>query len=285
MNGFIRCAMAATAAVLMLVVFGVAQERREVQKTEPNPARPQNNVSKILQPHTAQPEQRQAAEWQKEADRQLATWLWAESEAKIELAKWAIDRTKNEDVKEFAQQVIYDHSEYLEQLRRFGAAPLAAQDDEEADPIAPDRNDEYQDKPATDYRKLVQPLFNNPFSLLTRSDEAQTSANRETKRPMTGPLEVIRVKQEIAQENVATFKNELRKKARGEFENCFVGQQLLGHLMMADTLKVMKRYASEDFRLVIEQGQKTIDEHLDHVRMLKDDINPEHSLEPIAFNE
>lgn len=286
MNGFIRCAMPATAVVLMLVAFGVAQERRNPQKAEPTPAQSQNNVSKIRQPQTAQPEQRQAAEWQKEADRQMATWLWAESEAKIELAKWVIDRTKNADVKEFAQQVVYDHGEYLEQLRRFGAAPPTAQDDE-ADTGAPNRDDEYQEKPAEDYSKLTQQFFNNPFSLLTRSDEVQASATRENKRPITGPLEIVRVKHEIAQQNVATVKNELRQKARGEFEKCFVGQQFLGHLMMVDTLKVMKRYASEDLRLVIDQGEKTAEEQLDHARMLMNDMNPKHHVEfePIALQE
>ncbi len=46
----------------MLVAFGVAQERRNPQTIEPTPAQSQNNVSKILQPQSAQPEQRQAAE-------------------------------------------------------------------------------------------------------------------------------------------------------------------------------------------------------------------------------
>lgn len=289
MNGFIRCAMVATTAVFMFVVFGVAQERRDPPKTKPSSFQLQINLQKFLQPQAAQQDQRQAAEWQKQADRQLATWLWAESEAKIEIAKWAIDRTKNEDVKEFAQQVVYDHGEYLEQLRRFGASPLAAQEDDDADSVAPNRNDEYQDNPAEEYgdNKRSQQLFNSPFSILTSAEDAPNSVTRENKQPMTGPLDVIRVKQEIAQQNVATIKNELRKKARGEFERCFVGQQLLVHLMMADTHRVMKRYASEELRKVMEQGATTADEQLDHVRMLMEDLNPNHrfEFEPIALQE
>lgn len=276
MKRFTRYAAAATFALLAMVVFALAQERKEADKTKPAagakpaPTNPQTSPQRPQQP-AGQPAQVQI-NLQAQGDSQLATWLFAESEAKIELAKFAIDRTKNEEVAELARQEVFDHSEFLEQLRRFG--PLTSPDLKEravTEPFHPLRPD--QGRPTTSDRKDATAGLGDINNPLARAGDALTQAAQGAKQALTGRVDLARVKQEIARECVSTFKKEAAQKKGADFDKCYVGFQVMGHLHMADTMKVMKRFASADMRTALEQGDKIATEHLDHARMLLEDLN------------
>lgn len=280
MNGFLRYAAAAAVAMLMVVAFALAQERREPDKTKPAPAaRPAQANPQTGQPKTPQQPRQvapgQAGAWQMQGDSQLATWLFAESEAKIEIAKFAIERTKNEDVAELARQEVFDHSEFLEHLRRFGPLPSQTVTEQRIDPFAPARTAEQPGRAAADNRPATSPQrpINNPFAVPPAAGEAQAQASKAGHQAMAGRVDLARVKQEIARECVTTFKKEAAEKKAADFDKCYVGYQIMGHLHMADTLKVMKKFASADLRTVLEEGEKTADEHLDHARTLMEELD------------
>jgi hypothetical protein len=107
----------------------------------------------------------------------------------------------------------------------------------------------------------------------TRVDQQGTSAQA---------IDLAQVKQEIGRQCVETFKKELSQKKGKDFDKCYMGQQVGAHLHMGDTLMVMKDYASPQLRAVIEEGEKTAQEHLDHAKQIMKDLEGDKKVERTA---
>jgi predicted outer membrane protein len=223
----------AGAVVLVAFGFAMAQERRDAQ----DPAK--------SKPATTQPG-RDLGRGQG-GDAQLVAWLAADNETEIALSKFATERAQNGEVKKFAQKMADAHSQFLQKLR--GIAPIAAT---EPGSREPDRRATTQ----TDDPKRTQP----------KTETAQTKPADETTVRRSyldaGAVDLVRIKQEIAKECLATAKKELGEKSGAEFDMCYMGFQIGAHFAMVDTLKVMKNYASPELRRLVEDAHKTANEHL-----------------------
>lgn len=87
-------------------------------------------------------------------------------------------------------------------------------------------------------------------------------------RQQTQGLNLIRLKQQLGQQCVASAEEELNQKDGAEFDKCFVGMQIAMHMQMLDTLKVFSRYASEELDEIIEEAEQTNEEHLKRAKKL-----------------
>lgn len=81
-------------------------------------------------------------------------------------------------------------------------------------------------------------------------------------------LNIVRLKQRLGQQCVASAEEELNQKDGDEFDKCFVGLQIAKHMEMLDTLKVFSRYASPELDELIEDAEQTTEEHLKHAKKL-----------------
>lgn len=170
-------------------------------------------------------------------DQQLAAWLLVDNRGEIALAQLAQEKTSNSEVRDFAQHLIDDHSKMVEKLEQFAGTRRR-----------------------------------------TRGNDNRTATNR---RPQTATAEYaggqgrssaglnfVRLKQQLGQQCLASSKQELEQKDGNEFDECYIGMQIAKHMEMIDTLKVFSHYASENLDQVIEEGEDTSQEHLDHAKKL-----------------
>lgn len=248
MRRFVECVAFAALAGMVVVAFVSAQERKV-------PA--QDRDKQRIEREGTQPSREQAS---RASDSQLATWLAADNENEVELGKFAAERSQNEEVKKFARMMSDDHGKFLNQLRRF--APTAAGTSPES---ARQPSRAIDEKRATTQREEVRP--DDPTKRSATRTETETTIRRGYLDP-EGRIDLARVKQEIAKQCLETAKKELDEKSGADFDKCYVGHQIMMHHQVADTLKVMKNYASPELRKVIEDGQGAVQGHLDQAKHL-----------------
>lgn len=188
-------------------------------------------------------------------DSQLANCLAIDNWAEIELAKFAENKTKSEEVKQLAQMLQKDHSQFLSRLK-------------EIEPNITQYVGVDGIQPRT-VRKPVQAIDERRDPNATNTGrEGQRKENLDRTVAYSGANEaqLMQIKQEIAQACVNTLKEELGAKANAEFDHCFVGYQVGAHMRMLDTLKVFERHASPQLAQVINDVTPTVQSHLDHAK-------------------
>lgn len=294
MNKFFRCGTALTVTLLAIVTCVSAQERRDQDKNKPA----QPNTQRPQQPAQPVPGQPAAQQMGQPGDRQLAACLISDNEGEIAIAKFAVEKSQKAEVKEFAQQMVKDHGEFLSKLQRFvpGTSTTRPESDDAVNPHrrdeqrrpgtteSPNKNRDAQDRAAQD--RPAENRANAPQQSDTNPKAAPSKGGIVANPPFHGAqgIDLIRIKQEIGRECVATLKKELSAKSSEEFDECYVGQQIGAHLHMVDTLKVMKKYASPELRTVLEEGEKTAAEHLDHAKSLMKDLEGKSKVKRTAAN-
>jgi len=202
----------------------------------------------------------------------LARWLIIDNQNEIELAKLAEQKTTDSQVKDFAQQMIQDHQLMIDQLSRYvgeTGESRASTAPATAPALTP---------PATAQPRTVEPNRNGGGRTRTdvvrepaRAPAGQGTPERRTAarvtdqglipgqaNPQTG---MLALKQELAEECRSSARQELDRKDGKEFDECFIGMQLAGHMMAIDTMKVFQRHASEALQQTIAGGMKTAEGH------------------------
>ncbi|MGH7137670.1 MAG: DUF4142 domain-containing protein [Pirellulales bacterium] len=181
-------------------------------------------------------------------DEQLANWLLVDNRGEIQIARLAQEHASSDDVKDFAKKVIDDHAQLVEQLQQFAGQGRGTR-----------QGGEYQ---ATNQRSRVSQPTNNRNEQYVQP----YAAGRGNQQP--GGLNLVRLKQQLGQQCVASAEHELEQKEGDEFDKCYIGMQIAKHMEMLDTLKVFSRYASQELDELIEQAEQTTEDHLEHAKHL-----------------
>jgi predicted outer membrane protein len=85
--------------------------------------------------------------------------------------------------------------------------------------------------------------------------------------------QLIQIKQEIADQCLASTQRDLNEKQGKEFDKCYVGLQVVAHMEMVDTLTVFSRHASGELQQLVNEGRQTAQQHLDHVKHLAQQVD------------
>jgi predicted outer membrane protein len=160
------------------------------------------------------------------ADWQIAEWLIVDNQGEIALAEKAEQAASDDDVKEFAQNVLDDHHKFLQKLQRQVGAT----------------------------NRGGQPTV--------RQGQGAAAAARSAVQG----LDIVAVKQQLGEECRKSALHELGQKNGAEFDKCYMGMQIGMHMQMLDALKVFSRYASPELDRLIEEGQDTTQEHLERAK-------------------
>ncbi len=294
MKSLTWCATAATSTVLAAAVFVSAQDAPKNAAQQNQPQTNPQNVQR--QPQQPQPNTRTATTQvganQNQADGQLAACLVIDNEGEVAVSKFAASKSENSDVKEFAEMLAKDHQAFIGKLNKFaattGSSTQINRETTTTTTIPRDNNaTTSRDNTTTPKRDSTAGNTNT-----TNRDPNAATANRDPNLPATrettthttafrgtGELDHLRIKREIGQLCVETMKKELSDKKGTDFDKCYIGSQIGAHLHMADTLKVLKNYASPELRTVLEEGEKTTTAHLDHARTLMKDLEKDNRKE------
>jgi predicted outer membrane protein len=228
-------ALLAMSAGLLLIGAALAQDPAQRQREQPQ----QQPGAAAMQP--GQPAARTAGS----LDSHLAQCLTIDNQHEIAVAEIAKQRAKDNEVKQFADKLIQDHTQFLQQLARFtGRQPG----------MAGGQPGEVR----TTERQPGQPGAAQPGAMTQMQG---------------GEPNFLAIKQQVSQKALELTKKELEKKEGVEFDKCFVGDQIGAHLWVLATLEVFKdQQVSPDLRNVIDKGIQTTQEHLDHAKKLAENL-------------
>jgi predicted outer membrane protein len=174
-------------------------------------------------------------------DHQFAACVTLANQNEVAAAKIAQQRSKSPEVKSFAQALEKDHQQFITNLERFGG------------------NQFQNRKTWTTGQAAAGERRAEPNSRLAGSQPATVEA-----------LNQLRL--EMADECLASMQRELSSKEGREFDKCFIGSQIGGHMYLIDELKVLERHASSDLQGTLRTGRETAQKHLDRAKEIMKDI-------------
>lgn len=188
----------------------------------------------------AQPGQSQAgqrASWQN-TDQALATCVAIGNQEEVAIAKFAAEKAKHKDVKEFAAMLVKDHQAFNQKLKKY--APEATQDGYLTD----------KDSSGSDGNRRAS----SPNAI------QQTAATDEKAGGQA--VDFIQLHREVAEECIKAAKSGMSKKDGAEFDECFIGYQIAMHASMKNKLVVFERHVSDDLKQVLAAGVATTEMHM-----------------------
>lgn len=196
----------------------------------------------------------QQTRWQT-TDQGLASCIAIANQTEVAISKFAEEKAKNKDVKEFAKMMVKDHQEFLRKLERF--APEAAREG-----YLNERTETAAANPAR-----VQPAGGE-----VKNANSQIQQTAGTRSDANQPLDMIQLHREVAEECIRSAKLGMNKKDGVEFDECYIGFQIAAHAEMKNKLTVFKRHVSGDLAQVISEGLETTEKHLKKAENLIKDL-------------
>lgn len=190
------------------------------------------------------------------ADQQIAACLLTCNEEEVALGKFAQERSQNNEVKQFAQQMVEEHSAMVAKLQ-----PLAPQN---LRPIRASANAEHSAAAQQTSSAPAQPLYSDPNSARD-PNAAQASMQRH--------LDWTSIHREMAERCLQSTMREFEKHQGAAFDQAYLGQQLMMHLAMNDKLQVLKNHASGQLQTIIVEAIASTQKHTEHVRSLMERIS------------
>jgi len=83
-----------------------------------------------------------------------------------------------------------------------------------------------------------------------------------------GGLNWVSIHKQLADQCLATAKQELGAKEGAELEKCYLGGQIMGHMKALDEIKVLRNYASAELRSELDACSQGCTEHLKEAKVL-----------------
>jgi predicted outer membrane protein len=214
-------------------------------------------------------------------DQFMVGWLTPGNEEEIILAKFAQERSKNEQVKQFAAMMIKDHSKFLQELKKFGhvehtfretGAILNDREARTADTQA-NRANENRDHPGV-VGETVRDVGDATREVARDVGEVVRDAGDAVRHAVgyTDAADACRIKQEVHRECLTLTERELDKWQGAEFDQAYLGQQAGAHIGMLATLKTFEKHASNEFKPVIQQAIATTEQHLNQANELMQQV-------------
>jgi predicted outer membrane protein len=259
------------AAGLSCLMIGNAWAEREVEgeyAREGQSAQSQQSTAERAateqqgQQYTAQFRGTQpAAESNKEVEQYFATCLLKQNEAEVEIAQFAQQQTQNPEVKQFAQMLVQDHRQLIQKLQ-----PLAGQHGARSN--APSLGAQSQ----TDAQRQASDTTRLPGASAAGQPNRNVNQNltgiHEAGQPNAALHEVAQIQEKIGERCVQALREELQQKEGAEFDKCFVGSQVSGHMHMLAELEVLEQQGPDQVKQIAQQARPKVQQHLEHAKQL-----------------
>ncbi len=178
----------------------------------------------------------------KQSDNVLATWLLVSNNNEVALAEIAQQRAENPEVKQFAQKMVTDHRQMGQKLQPFASDALSAA------------------------RAGAAP---------TGGADGKPQEASASKTGAADQLDHVALLKELGDQCLSSARKELEEKQGAEFDRCFMGMAVGGHMKVNDMMVVFQRHATGDLKNVIMEGQKTVEMHLQHAKELSKKLQGE----------
>jgi predicted outer membrane protein len=192
------------------------------------------------------------------ADAQIASMLAMGNRNEIEISKFAQEHLQSDEAKEFAANMIKEHTPALQRLQQFaGQQSQGGRRNREAGGNAGAGAQNRREDSATEGAEGSR-----------RSGEGADNAGAgQSRRGLAWGT----IHREIADQCLESTKKMLSEHKGGlEFDKAYLGQQVVAHQEMHDKLTVLRNHASSELQQEIDSQLKSTEEHLEHVKKLMD---------------
>lgn len=196
----------------------------------------------------------------------LAQWLANGNKAEIELGQLAQQKATNPEVKQFAQKMVKDHTEYLQKLQKFT-------DEKEHTVAGTDQKksqDDIANRSATDQRKTDE---NRAQAQGDQKIEERVAGFRGDDKHKHGKHATMeQIGKEAGKLHLQMTKELLNKYQGHNFDMAYVGQQIAAHTQMLANLKAMEEHTTGEFGTVVKEGVQATESHLKEAKELSDSL-------------
>lgn len=279
MSASLKMRVGVVAAGLSCLVIGYAWAQQQQDDLPGAPERA--NTGQLDRPAT-QEGQRYTAQFRgtqttatgqdKELQSFLASCLLAKNEAEVELGQLAQQRAQNPEVKEFAQKTVQDHRQIVQQLQPLARMQKTTTRTETSLDASSQIDAERQ---ATDTTRL--PGSPGAAQQSTRGAATTENLNRDDNQTLTADRaagqnaalnQLAEIERQITERHKEAVREELQQKQGAEFDKCYVGGQVAGHMHMLAALEVIQEQGPDQLRQIAKDAQPTVQQHLDHAKQL-----------------
>lgn len=256
---------------LAVAVIAQAQENKQNPQPRTEVNRPRTTATEQNNRTAARQDGQPGQE--SNLDAQLAACVIIGNEKEIAISRLVEQHSQNEQVKQFAQQMIQAHTKFVDQLAQFAEQggyqkqQLALEGGEaQRDGAQPRQNRQ----PGTEERSTAQ----RPEKPATTDGNAATrrSARSEVLDQSARSNDIISIEHEVAQQCLRSAEQEISQKQGAELDKCYTGMQVFAHQAMVDKLEVFSRHATGELQTALQQGIQTAQEHLQHAKQLHEQI-------------
>lgn len=217
----------------------------------------------------------------------IANCLVLGNQEEIAVSQIGLQKSQDQRVKEFAQQMINDHTQFLNDLQKFatdqGLRLEGAQQTASGARGAADQN--AAGNAARDAAN--RPNANRTIADANRDradandvgDATRTAARPDLTGQRMGGLEneLLALAKEAHEECLRITTQDLGKYQGHEFDAAFVGVQLGMHTGMLAHLKAAEKHVDGEFQALLQKGIQTTMQHKQHAEQLMDQIKDAHA--------
>jgi predicted outer membrane protein len=274
-----------TAAAISTLVAGqaLAQGRNETPNTRPREAG-QNQTQGRNQNQGGQNQQGQnQPSNSQQLDQHAAACLLIGNQEEIALSELAAERAESSQVKEFARDMIKEHTMMVSKLRKFAPQQSASFELKTDSGEGKERKGGAREGGA---QNEAGRSANATAAGDREQTEAQSSARGgETTAAKAGGTagaaaggsgsmmdQLLSIERDKAQHCLTLTTQNLQEHKGADFDKAFMGAQVSAHISMLAKLQALEGKVSGQFAEVVAEGRKTTEEHLDHAKQVMQQV-------------
>lgn len=215
------------------------------------------------------------------------------NEAEVELGQVAVDKAKDDSVKEFAQMMVKTHQQMIQKLAQF---------DEGVGSTGGARNPGSKERRGEGTEGQKSTKENSEGS--SGNDSAQGTANpNQAGQPVAGqtpgqsgpnqpgnlqrgqahaggmtghvPHMLVALTDQTCDNELQLTRKMLDKHEGENFDMAYIGQQIVAHTCMLAHLQALKDTGPQELQQLVTQGEKATREHLDKAMKIAEDLGDE----------
>jgi predicted outer membrane protein len=191
------------------------------------------------------------------------------NEAEVELAKLALGKAENEELKKFAQTLVDDHQAFNQKLSQMAGDHSRGSD---SAPGAAQQRATFQQTST----QLGQPN-NSPAAttgqntsgqIRQASQSSQRGAQTAGMQDAQVPHQLTQIMDEACDNSLKMTKEMLSKYEGQDFQMAFLGQQCVAHIYQLAELKAIENSGPEELKSVAGEASKKVEAHLEQAKQL-----------------
>jgi predicted outer membrane protein len=194
-------------------------------------------------------------------DNKIAVCLLLGNQEEVALAQFAQQRSQNEQVRKFAQQMIEHHQQAIAKIQQ--AAPEVASLNLQL------RGGTEGEAAASTSASGVRPASaEEPVA----STASATNAGHDQR--------AVQLAQSVKQECLNLTQQELAQKQGADFDKAYIGQQIGAHIGMLAELRGSKNFATGPLQQVIAEGEQMTQKHLAEAKQIISQLKDQQGSQP-----